>query len=263
MSLRSRLRKAAGAVKEEEEEGEDNPILPYASVHDVLAGHDLVSCFRLNPHDVHAAIVALHEILDLSEKEKVKQDSTPVQRVQPNCKECGLGYLMLDTHEALLICNKCGAVDNYRTFNIEPEFQAPPEITHKRCRKTIKGVPDWMVKQQWSQNPNRHSRFWEDLQSFNHFVSLTEDTLSQLDNVLKTWTTGGFAYEVRLVATLLYHRVRQHFTHEKTIRVCVAKSTPIPIVKQLEPEATFACSTCGTMCFTGKSARWHCRLGIR
>lgn len=235
------------------------PILPLASVQDLLESHSLVRAFRFNIKDVHAAILSLHE--QIAAIPTVADKETPV--VAPNCRECHKGYLLLNAREAMMVCSNCGMVDNHRSFNVEPEYQTPPSPTRGRKRKGVKGVPNWMLQQHSvPSHAKPHSRFWDDLQSFNHYVSLPEDDIIGLDNILKTWTTGGFSYELRLVSALLYPRVRRHFTNEGTIRACVAKATPIPIVHQLAPEPRFPCPHCQTKCHTAKSARYHCRLGL-
>ena len=251
MSLRSRIRKA----REEVQEVTSRHLLPLASVQEVLQEHPLMSAFRLSINDVHSAILALHEIIP-----PTPEAACHTRTRTPDCIECGLGYLTLDAKEGNRVCNHCGAVDNLRTLNVVPEFRAPPPSPTKKAGKGIRGVPEWMIKQLSTNQSPSFSRFWDDLQDFNHLVSLPWDDLWRLDEVMKTLTRGGFSYEVRLVAGLLYHRVKPHFSDEAAIRRCVAKSIPIPVVAQLHPAPEFPCPTCGEKFHTAKTARWHCRL---
>ena len=177
----------------------------------------------------------------------------------PRCSECKVGFIVIDTREAIRVCDSCGLVQHRGTLNIAPEFMSPPDV--KRSSTVhLKGVPSWMLQASLTDDStSQYSKHWSEMQQFNTYANLGMDDLLLMDDILKSWTGGGFSSNVRIAAVLLYLPLKEKFPSEETIRKRVRRGEGIPVVKGIVPKAEFSCSTCGKACHTQKDARFCCK----
>lgn len=180
-----------------------------------------------------------------------------------HCVECGVGVTTLDARNGNYVCSHCGLCSRQQV-NVEPEYQAPPEVScrGKRRRGPV-GVPTWMVEKNRSvdQCDRRHSSYWDEIESFNQaFCHMGIDDLEEVDHLLRAWkATGGDTREARMVAALLYVRMRDLLPTEHDIRKQLRCHHPLERVDCGPPPPEFACETCDRKHHTKKGARF-CRV---
>ena len=255
MSLKERLLKSASASATSSAPSSGGVLFPLASVKDFLKQHAIVRALQVCEKEVHSAVLEAHKRFLTRESDTHVSYPPSVSR----CPECMVGFIVIDTREAIRVCDSCGIVQHRGTLNIAPEFTIPPDVKHSSTVQ-IKGVPSWMLQASLTDDSAyRNSKHWSELQHFNTYANLSMDDLTLMDSILKEWSGGGFSSHVRIAAALLYLPLKEKFPSEDAIRKHVQRGEGIPVVKDIVPKAEFSCITCGKECYTKKDARFCCK----
>ena len=275
MSLLARLQEASKRSEETVPLGDERTLIPLGLVEGYLSSHILVHSLSVSVSDVHSALVEIHRRV-LKEEDSAhqtdhppKSDQTPKSENPPKsdhrsrCFECN-GYLELDAHEGHEVCINCGLVQTRGSINIEPEFMAPPDVNPRGGRRSsiLRGVPKNMFYASLSSGGEKnHSQYREELEHFNAYIHLSLDELNYMDRLLGKWTTGGLPRQARVIGALLYIPLKEQFKYTaKVVRGALSSNTSLTAIEAARPTPQFPCPSCHTMCFTGQSARFHCRL---
>lgn len=260
-SLKTRVREAMLPAARQ-----DRPLFPLSIVERYLLTHPIVTGLALLPCDVHAALLDVHTRINgrlSTEGEEKRRGNRSPRR----CIECRQGYVEVDSHEGQEVCSHCGLVQTRHSINIEPEYNAPPDVSrNKRPRQQhIPGVPVRLVQSLASsvvRDPShRRSVLWGELEHWNAHTHLSPDQLRFLDALLKEWTGGAHSKDVRVAAALLYLPLRTKFPDELDVRNDVHSHRQLTEIRTTVPPAEFSCRTCNAKCFRKKDARFHCRAG--
>ena len=245
--LHAAVEVASSTHVQQQEEGEGEVVLPYDVVRDYLVDHPLVSHAILEPRAVHRALVALHGRLG------APQQAPQPPPVRPRCPHCGVGREVLDAHEGWYVCDDCGVVLS-GSVNVTPEFQAAPQLKASCARaRCVPGVP-WTLLM-----PPKERSYREELAHWNTYAHVGTDDLAYLDRVLCAWTDGCHPRLVRVVAALLYDRIRPQFAAAAATRARLRKRKALETVDDPTPAPRFACATCARACHTARDARFHCK----
>lgn len=234
-------------------------LLPLSMVEQYLSQHPGLCISRTPTEDVHGAIVRLHAFCVSTVRPDV---DTPLPPPQPTCPECKIGYQVIDAREGCVVCKRCGLVSR-SGINVVAEYQAPPEVRNTRKRKHgVPGVPAWLLKKSQAVNPadRMYSNYWEELQSWNAYFNLPADDLKEADDMLRSWkATGGDTREARMVAVLIYIRMRHHMPNEDEVRKQLRCHQLLEAVDCGPPEPTYECQACGSKHHCKKGARFCCK----
>lgn len=195
------------------------------------------------------------------------------------CGECG-ARAELDARHGERVCTSCGLVLT-RSINVEREYVAPADAGDDGFRRTydpyaVPGVQRYLVMQNLahvvSDEAERPSSRYEDLEHWNHYTQHREDALRSIDRQLAAWRDPAHGPDCRLCAALLYPLLRGQLADDAAVRdrlssnsLFCASAAPDRFQRPLEPirgapAPTHACVTCGAMVHTRKDARFHCRL---
>lgn len=240
------------------------PLLPLATVDEVLQSHDLLRYMRLEAETVHRAIMHLHQSLCVD----TGSDAPPpsLGPAAPNCPHCRKGYLVLDSHEGWHVCGSCGTVADRGNVNVTREYDPPPDVSRckKRARVGVPGVDNYIVRRNAAPTSHGHERsnVWHELQHWNQFVRLNEDQLVAADARFRDWRGNGASREVRIASVLLFPLVLRVLPDESSMREAIRRGRALPTVADFVPAPEYVCSGCGRPCHTRKEARFHCRSGI-
>jgi predicted RNA-binding Zn-ribbon protein involved in translation (DUF1610 family) len=259
-------------------------LLPLDAVRDFLACHEVVYGQSLTVQDAHAALIDL----DAYERRRVaameaERSRPPVQARPFDCTACGLGYLELDHHTGVHVCAKCGAVEELRSINVEPEYSGPSEAeraeVRSQCRKRRERgghggalVPAWLLARDMASRVDdgrctaeaRRSTLWAEMEHWNRYTQLCEIDLHEADVSLGRWTRDGRAAQrhtaaARVAAALLRPLVHTQFTTAREVRERTRLFQRPAVVVDPTPVPTFACPSCGAKQHTAKGARFHCQ----
>jgi hypothetical protein len=231
-------------------------LIPLSIISNHIETHPLVLALKVPTEEAHAAIVRLHAFMYRQPKHQEKE---PV-KVPPKCLECKKGYMNIDAHNGHYVCSFCGICSRGQ-INVEPEYQAPPEVNPRGKRKRgIPGVPAWVLKKNQSVDPSiwTHSSYWEEIEAFNESIChMALDDLEQVDWMLRNWkATGGDTREARMAAAMLYFRLKDSLPTENDIRQQLRCHRGLREVKCGPPEPEFECQYCDRMHYTKKGARF-------
>ena len=255
LTLKERLLKSTSASITASRKLNDTVLFPLASVRDLLRGHPIVRALGICENEVHSAVLEIHKRFPKCDQSIPVRNSPP-----PRCSECEVGFILLDSKEAIQVCDTCGVVQHRGTLNISREF-TPPAETKRGCSTKLKGVPQWMFQCSLTDDSNsRNSKHWTEMQHFNAYVNLGADDLRIMDNILKEWTGGGFSSGVRVAACLLYLPLKEKFPFEERIRGHVRRKEELPIVRSVAPSPEFGCDECGKKWSIRKDARFCCKM---
>jgi hypothetical protein len=231
-------------------------LIPLSIVSSHIETHPLVLALNVPTQEIHAAIVRLHAFMHRRPNEQEKE---PV-KANPNCLECKAGYMELDARRGHYVCSFCGICSRGQ-INVVQEYQAPPKVDWRGKRKRgVAGVPAWMLKKNQSDEPSErtHSSYWEEIDSFNESIChMALDDLERVDWMLRNWkATGGDTREARMVAALMYIRLKSSLPTEGDIRKHLRCHRELREVACGPPEPEFKCEHCERMHHTRKSARF-------
>lgn len=240
-------------------------LLPLSMIAQHLRDEPLLRYTEVTIHEAHSAIVRLHTFCRAQRQQQAQSSSTVHSRSHhSSCTECMKGHMLLDAREGRMVCSECGTCSRGQ-MNVRPEYVAPPEVTHKGPRKRgVPGVPAHVVKRSRAVDPceRRYSTYWDDLQHWNMTCChLGVDELDEADYLLREWKAmGGDSRDARMVAVLLYMRIRDLIPKEEDIRRQLRCHRPLDSVEFTPPSPTFACESCGTKHHTKKAARFCRRI---
>lgn len=242
---------------------EDNPtprptfdIIPYDCIRDYLQSHSLVNAFNIGTRDLHSAIIYVERHLQPLPEHHNTPSSAPV----PTCSECHIGYMEIDAHNGSLVCSNCGLVPTRGSINIEREWVSEaPQPRGKRPRG-IPGVPKWMSDQLMHDSRDAYNKETMDyLEHLNAYVGFTPDMLDRVHKTFLSWTDNGYCRNVKMAACMMHSVLKDQFLNEHVVREKVRKRSHIPAVHDPCPQPTFACPICGSLHYSKKEARFHCR----
>lgn len=247
----------APSSSQEKKAYDNSVLLPYSIVCKYLQSTPLVLSLGMKVEDVHVAMVRLHSFC--TEKKRANHEDRS-HRVQPNCLECGSGWTVLDHRNGNYVCSHCG-VCSRGNINVDPEFQEQVQVTDCSKRKRgIKGVPKWLQQNNRALETDERikSSYWEELQSLNTlWCNLGLDEMYEADCLLDAWkASGGDTRETRMVAVLLYMRIRHCLPEEAEIRSQLQKRKTLNNVDCGPSLPTFKCTTCDRLHHTKKNARF-------
>ena len=249
-----------GQPVKREDDGVDgsNVLLPLSMVYTYLSEHSGLRACQTSAEEVHGAILRLHALC----VPKLPPEDAPLLPRRPTCSECNIGYEVIDAREGCIVCQHCGLITR-GGINVTPEYQAQPEVHNARKRKRgIPGVPSWLLKKSQAMDPadKTYSSYWDELQHWNAYFHMTEDELKEADRLLRWWkATGGDTREARMMAVLIYIRMRDVMPNEADVRNQLRCHRPLEAVDCGPPKPTFGCHSCGSMHHCAKGARFCCR----
>ena len=144
--------------------------------------------------------------------------------------------------------------------NVAREWTAPAqEEWHTSRHPQVRGVDRRLVEASLgyvvSDERERPSQHWDELEHWNTYAHVGEDDLRRWDRVLREFHSTQHNSLVRIVACLLHDRVR--FPHDVRDRLRFGKRlerNDVPV-----PEARFPCATCGAKVQRARDARFHCK----
>lgn len=264
MKLSDRLKKANAKQRERSRSPspERGVIFLYSAIRDFLESHPLLIHLELCSFDVHGAILQVHDFVQNPVVEEEAEKRNPQLFMnRNNCREC-CGYLEVDHHEGTSVCVSCGLVQDLSSINVEPEFTQPPQVSQAFTfsRPDVRGVPKWMLIRKENENEdNVQSSLWSKLEHWNQFVHLSSDDLVKMDCVLKRWHGPGVSNDLRLAGVLLYIPVSRKFINIESVRNRVRRGQSFDRISSITPDPEHACLACGKLCFTARSARYHCK----
>ena len=138
------------------------------------------------------------------------------------CRGCGGAAELLDHHNGCMVCPECGGVLTLRSINVEPEWRSAPGVKH---RASSDAKPSASKRQKFeAQSSEMHddafkrSTHWNELEHWNNYVRLGTDEISYLDSMLKVWKDDMCDRHSKLVAALLYHKVKPQIQTQASIR---------------------------------------------
>ena len=139
------------------------------------------------------------------------------------CRHCGPGICILDEREGVIFCNNCGIVETMRSVNVQPEYNAAPEVgRHQRGRaRILSGVSDWVMAKNRPlvESHSVHYReFMEDLEHWNHLLGHSVDVLRGMGRALSDWSDPGHSRISRAVAALLWPLICDQLPQGQEIR---------------------------------------------
>lgn len=241
-------------------------LLPLSMIAQHLRDEPLLRYTEVTIHEAHSAIVRLHTFCKAQRQQQLPSSSSIPPPPHFSCTTCHKGYMLLDAREGRMVCSECGICSRGQ-MNVRPEYMAPPEVPYdsKGPRKRgVPGVPASLVNKMRAVDPGerRYSTYWYDLQHWNMTCChLGVDELEEADYLLREWkATGGDSRDARIVAVLLYMRIRDLIPKEEDIRRQLRCHRPLDSVEFTPPSPTFACEHCGTKHHTKKAARFCRRI---
>lgn len=264
MSLISRINTAITRERSSASPVQDKALFPYDTVRSFLTSNSIVNAMSVDAKEVHSAIIDYHKLVS-----GPKEDFKVSTLVQPTCKECGKGYVLLDSREGCTVCDYCGLVDSVG-LNVMPDYEEQDHSNkHNPHWGKVPGVAQWMCEKMASSNRDTSWQILEDLQHWNQFTRMNVDELTEIANVMKGWTQGRYhTYNVRIAAALLYKDLKDKFPNEEEVRSIVRlasyrhvnnTSSLLEEVTKTEKVLSFFCEHCNKGFDCRKSARWHCR----
>lgn len=248
------------AASRESEEPRPTPLLPYDTVREFLETHPLVHATGVNARDVHSCLTELHVWLRTTAPVR---PSAGTKEPAWTCAHCDGGRGVLDEREGHYACDACGAV--LRTgVNVVREWTDAAQDEWSTSRHpAVRGVDRRIVEASLSyvvsDEGQRPSKYWDDLEHWNSFAHVGEDELLRWDHVLRDFVSSRHCVLVRIVACLLYARVR--FPEDVRARLRLGKRlerNDVPV-----PEARFPCGTCGVKVQRLRDARFHCKWMVK
>ena len=176
--------------------------------------------------------------------------------------------MLLCEKEGNNVCTQCGVVQQPRGINVQNSFDPnmfDPPVQHQR---RIPGVSDAVMGQvaaQDKETEQRHSSYWEDLQHWNVFGALSDDVLSEADQLLSMWKGGGHSRPVRLISTMIYMKLKDKLPNEDALRQRIRNQQPLNAISLTAPPAPFPCTNpnCSKRFYSRKEARMHCKQHSR
>ena len=210
---------------------DEKPLFPFDTVRSYLERLPLLFHLDVEAKEVHSVLLDIHFLSSGGREEKKEKP------LAPNCKECGKGYLLLDGKEGNEVCVRCGAVS---CSSIHGEGEYLPH-TERMCEEET-------------------SSFREELEHWNAATSLSDEKIDSLVLLLGRWKKGNkYSRKARVAGSLLYPSLKDSFPDEREVRELVRRGKRIPEVDPT-PKPTFPCKECSSLCFTWKSARYHCKI---
>ena len=269
MSLLTRINKTVNnstPVKQEQ-----RPVLIFESVRHFLENNVVVQAMRVDAREVHSALLDYHNMK--TKKSLCKTELPPP--LKPKCRECGIGFIIIDHRQGCEVCDHCGLV-HAQGLSFLPDYEEE-QREHKMSCRGIPGVPQWMIQKMYADRIDTSS-FQSALEHWNHYANIPTDDLNALAYDLEDWakekwmpktnTQCSHTRTARIAAALVYKDLRDKFADEYQIRNHVrdasyrfvtGESSELPEVRQEVPEPKFFCPTCNAGLHDQKSARWHCK----
>lgn len=263
MALRDRISKTLGGAPVPN--AECSVVLPYDALRPTLLDHPLCHVMSVDIERVHAAVVSAMRWTQRRRRAAGGDDvaSTTTARARSKCTECGVGHELVDSKEGSCVCSHCGIV-TLSNMNIEPEF-VKPIVADRAAPRGIPGVSDQVrvrTTDGESRSEKRANRLWWEMENWNAYAHLGEDDLRSAHRTLMDWNPTEFSEEVSMCCALLLPLLESHVPDETSVRDALKSGKPLPVVRELVPEARFPCAKCGVKVHSAKDARLHCKLSI-
>lgn len=251
-------------------------VIPYSMLQGFLESHPLIAESGTDPKIIHSVIVSMHtHIFSSLQSDSVApvgvQNDLPVSkpRDEDRCRHCDPGICILDEREGVIYCNNCGIVETLRSVNVQPEYNAAPEVgRHQRGRaRILSGVSDWVMAKNRpvAESHTVHYReFMEDLEHWNYLLGHSVDVLRGMGRALSDWSDPGHSRLSRAVAALLWPLICNQLPRGQEIRRRLRCGFSLPEIHDREEESIphFACSACGAKETSRRAAKFHCK-GVR
>jgi hypothetical protein len=256
-----------------EKESTKKLVLPYDLVYEYIKNHESLKYSGTNTRDIYNGInLFLNKTLkneetpenekkDKGNTENVTKDKSKELSATGFCGECK-GYLLIDSVVGNYVCSSCGLLQNRNSINITPEYSKPAEVEGFNKPQKIRGVNKTVIHivNASSENVSQPQNIMEDLKHFNAFFNIPQDDLKLLELKFRYQSKNtSVSYNGKILGLIFSYIFKDSMILEEDFKHKINNGITIKEISGC-PEPLFSCKNCGSMCFTMKDARYHCKF---